>query len=63
MSTSRSLSPHFTNDAALDQAASWLSEAKRLTVFTVAGVSAASGIQTCREHDGLWDTIPPEMFG
>ncbi|HEU5249029.1 MAG TPA: Sir2 family NAD-dependent protein deacetylase, partial [Thermoanaerobaculia bacterium] len=45
-----------------------LAEAKRVTVVTGAGVSAASGVPTFRGADGLWssfrveDLATPEAF-
>lgn len=43
-------------------AAAWLAEAKRVVVFTGAGVSAESGIDTFRDNTGLWRRFPPERF-
>ena len=37
-----------------------LREARRVTVLTGAGVSAASGIPTFRGADGLWKSFRPE---
>jgi NAD-dependent deacetylase len=39
-----------------------LRSARRLVVFTGAGVSAESGIPTFRDGDGLWKRFPPEQF-
>lgn len=39
-----------------------LRDAKRVVVFTGAGVSAESGIGTFRDEDGLWTRFPPEIF-
>ncbi|HEY4310864.1 MAG TPA: Sir2 family NAD-dependent protein deacetylase [Pirellulales bacterium] len=39
-----------------------LRDARRLVVFTGAGVSAESGIGTFRDEDGLWSRFPPEVF-
>lgn len=39
-----------------------LRAAKRLVVFTGAGISAESGIPTFRDNGGLWQTFPPEKF-
>lgn len=36
--------------------------AKRLVVFTGAGISAESGIPTFRDDDGFWKRFPPERF-
>lgn len=46
----------------LERAAGWLRAARRLVVFTGAGVSAESGIDTFRDAGGLWQTFPPEQF-
>ena len=35
-------------------------QAHRLTILTGAGVSAASGVPTFRDHDGLWSRYRPE---
>jgi NAD-dependent deacetylase len=47
---------------ALNQAAERLRSARRLVVFTGAGVSAESGIPTFRDDSGLWQRFPPEQF-
>lgn len=39
-----------------------LRAAKRVVVFTGAGVSAESGIPTFRDSDGFWQRFPPERF-
>jgi NAD-dependent deacetylase len=39
-----------------------LRSAKRLVVFTGAGVSAESGIPTFRDDGGFWKRFPPEKF-
>lgn len=39
-----------------------LRKAKRLVVFTGAGISAESGIPTFRDTDGFWQRFPPEQF-
>lgn len=39
-----------------------LRNAKRVVVFTGAGVSAESGIPTFRDADGFWQRFPPETF-
>src|SRR5262245_29474469 len=46
----------------LARAASWLRGARRIAVFTGAGVSAESGIPTFRDDSGLWQKFPPEQF-
>lgn len=48
--------------SALAQAADWLRAARRVVVFTGAGVSAESGIPTFRDAEGLWQRFPPERF-
>lgn len=39
-----------------------LRNAKRIVVFTGAGMSAESGIPTFRDTDGFWQRFPPEQF-
>lgn len=39
-----------------------LRKAKRVVVFTGAGMSAESGIPTFRDADGFWQRFPPEQF-
>lgn len=46
----------------LEAAARALREAKRVVVFTGAGISAESGIDTFRSDGGLWQRYPPEEF-
>lgn len=48
--------------ATFDEAARQLRAAERVVVFTGAGVSAASGIETFRDPGGLWSRYPPERF-
>lgn len=53
--------PDYTS--ALNEAAQRLKQARKIVVFTGAGVSAESGIGTFRDdHDGLWTRFPPERF-
>jgi len=40
-----------------------LDKARRVVVFTGAGVSAESGIPTFRGSGGLWEKYPPSLFG
>jgi NAD-dependent deacetylase len=53
----------------LDLLAARIDAARRLTILTGAGVSAASGVPTFRGQDGLWrqyraeDLATPEAFG
>ena len=47
-------------DPGVESAASRLGRARRVTVITGAGVSAASGIPTFRGAAGLWRTFRPE---
>src|SRR5918999_1090867 len=53
----------------LQELATRISIARRLTILTGAGVSAASGVPTFRGQDGLWrqyraeDLATPEAFG
>lgn len=39
-----------------------LRAAERIVVFTGAGISAESGIETFRDADGFWNRFPPERF-
>ena len=49
-----------TNEAAFANAVEWLANARRLVVFTGAGVSAESGIPTFRDKlTGFWATFDP----
>jgi NAD-dependent deacetylase len=49
-------------ESALREAAQHLKRARKIVVFTGAGVSAESGIGTFRDDDGLWTRFPPEQF-
>ena len=49
-------------DANIIKLAKLLNSAKRITVLTGAGVSAASGIPTFREASGLWNRYRPEQL-
>ncbi len=40
----------------------WIAEAKRIIVFTGAGVSTESGIPDFRSAGGLWDRYDPDEF-
>jgi NAD-dependent deacetylase len=51
-----------TTKAELDEVARLARGAKNLVVFTGAGVSAESGIDTFRHEGGLWERYPPEEF-
>ncbi|RIK65502.1 MAG: iron dicitrate transport regulator FecR [Planctomycetota bacterium] len=44
------------------RAAAWIGSARRVVVFTGAGVSAESGIPTFRDEEGFWQRFPPEQF-
>jgi NAD-dependent deacetylase len=46
----------------LTLAADILRNARRVAVFTGAGVSAESGIATFRDADGFWQRFPPEDY-
>ncbi len=52
----------------IQRACLWLTESKRITVLTGAGVSAESGVPTFRGKDGLWqgyraaDLATPQAF-
>lgn len=45
------------------EAARLLRDASRIVVFSGAGVSAESGIDTFRTDGGFWQRFPPEEFG
>jgi NAD-dependent deacetylase len=47
---------------ALAEAMRMLGAARRVVVFTGAGVSAESGIDTFRSEGGIWQRYPPEDF-
>ena len=49
-------------DTQLELAAGHLRSAERVVIFTGAGVSAESGIDTFRDDGGLWDEFAPEQF-
>ena len=46
----------------LTQAAQWIVNAKRMVVFTGAGLSTESGIPDFRSPGGVWDKYNPEDF-
>lgn len=50
------------DNEALNIAAWHLREARRVVVFSGAGVSAESGIPTFRDDGGLWTEFPPEIY-
>lgn len=47
----------------LSLAASWLRSARRVAVFTGAGISAESGVATFRDAGGVWERFPADEFG
>ena len=49
-------------EARIDEAVSLLRDARRVVVFTGAGISAESGIPTFRDEGGLWDRFPAEEY-
>jgi NAD-dependent deacetylase len=49
-------------DIAIDRLAERVAAARRVTVLTGAGVSAASGVPTFRGPDGLWKTYRAEQL-
>lgn len=52
-----------SNEAAFENAVEWLGSAKRVVVFTGAGVSAESGIPTFRDQlTGLWAKFDPAQL-
>lgn len=46
----------------LEAAIERLSSSRKIVAFTGAGISAASGIATFRDPEGLWNRFPPEDF-
>ena len=46
----------------IDTIAEWVARAKRLVVFTGAGVSTESGIPDFRSSDGVWARYDPDEF-
>lgn len=50
------------SDASVRSAAELLAGARRVVVFSGAGVSAESGIDTFRDAGGLWERYPPDEF-
>ncbi|MCP4499772.1 MAG: iron dicitrate transport regulator FecR [Deltaproteobacteria bacterium] len=46
----------------IGEVASLLHKAERVVVFSGAGVSKESGIDTFRDEGGLWEKFPPERF-
>ncbi len=46
----------------LEKAIKLVRGARKVTVFTGAGISAESGIPTFRDTGGLWQEFPPERF-
>jgi NAD-dependent deacetylase len=49
-------------DAMVNRVAEWIVGAKRLVVFTGAGVSTESGIADFRSPGGIWERYDPEDF-
>ena len=49
-------------DERLEQAGRWLQDARRVVVFTGAGVSAESGVPTFRDAGGVWSRFPIDDF-
>ncbi len=49
-------------DTLIDQVADLILDAKRMVVFTGAGVSTESGIPDFRSPGGIWDRYDPEDF-
>jgi NAD-dependent deacetylase len=52
----------FMDSTRLAEAVKLLRQAKKVTVFTGAGISAESSIPTFRDDAGLWKEFPPERF-
>jgi len=49
-------------DTSINQVADLILEAKRIVVFTGAGISTESGIPDFRSPGGIWDRFDPEDF-
>jgi NAD-dependent deacetylase len=49
-------------DSALGQALPWLKHARRIIVFTGAGISTESGIPDFRGPNGVWKTTDPNRY-
>jgi NAD-dependent deacetylase len=49
-------------DSLIDQVAELIFDAKRIVVFTGAGISTESGISDFRSPGGIWDRFDPEDF-
>jgi NAD-dependent deacetylase len=47
----------------IDQAVSWMCEAKRVAAFTGAGISVESGISPFRGPDGIYSRYDPKLLG
>lgn len=56
------MNPETSQDDRLSKAATLLSGAGRILVFTGAGISTESGIPDFRGPDGLWSRVDPEDF-
>lgn len=52
-----------SDSSELAKAAEMIRDARRLVVFSGAGISAESGIPTFRDAGGLWSEFPPEQYG
>lgn len=50
------------NKSIFVEAVRTIRDAQRIVVFTGAGISVASGVETFRNKDGLWTRFPPEDF-
>lgn len=48
--------------AKFNQAVEWLQGSNKIAVFSGAGMSASSGINTFRDEGGFWQRFPPEQF-
>jgi NAD-dependent deacetylase len=49
-------------EAGIDRVAQWVVQARRIVIFTGAGVSTESGIPDFRSPGGLWSRFDPEEF-
>lgn len=56
------MNPDQQYQAKFNQAVEWLQCSNKIVVFSGAGMSASSGINTFRDEDGFWQRFPPDQF-